>query len=94
MPILKFLHTNQALKLHREKGVDTSSLWFDATIKCPHDFHARFKIFCPGEECDVQLERRSHDQAGRFKKRVAVIPAPWIPMTRLVLVSKINLIVM
>jgi hypothetical protein len=53
MPILKFLLANQALRLHIEKGVETSSLWFDATIKRPHDFHARFKIFCPREEYDA-----------------------------------------
>jgi hypothetical protein len=32
MPILKFLLTNPALRLHIEKGVETSSLWFDATM--------------------------------------------------------------
>jgi hypothetical protein len=53
MPILKFLLTNPALRLHIEEGVETSSLWFDATIERPHDFTARFTIFCDGKEYDA-----------------------------------------
>jgi hypothetical protein len=54
MPIvLKFLLTNPALRLHIEEDVETSSLWFDATIECPPESRARFKIFCPGGEYDA-----------------------------------------
>ena len=53
MPLLKFLLTNQALRFHIRKRCRDLSLWFGATIERPHDFHARFKIFCPGGEYDA-----------------------------------------
>ena len=93
MPIaLKFLLTNPALRLHIEEGVETSSLWFDATIECPSESRARFKIFCPGGEYEVySLKGEAIIRQVASKKTNRSNPRPMIPMT--CLVSKESLIV-
>ena len=75
--VLKFPLANRALRLHLEEGVETSSLWFDATVERPSESRARFKMFCPGGEYDAySLKGEAIIRQVASKKRIAAILVP------------------